>query len=315
MLPEDVPAALSVVTRRLTRPPPEGTAFEDLKARALRHAEEQDASAEGKLLARALVELFPPDSAAARPPWSDAAHLAPLTAAAFARYWTREITPDRLRLAVAGEVSASAIRAGLERAFPRERVAASSPRAVLPPRGADSWREVRIAVPDLLQDEFLVVWPGDRSRPSDGAATEALLYLLGETGYAGRLGDALVDPGLVYSVEASLEGEGASSWLAVRTACDTKDAPEVLSRIRKTLEEAALGKFTEAERLEALAYLRGRAARHRDGSANVAEALLRDATSPSREGALTLGALNDAARRLFTRGYPIALVAEKAEEK
>ena len=209
-------------------------------------------------------------------------------------------------------MSASAIRAGLERAFPRKRVAASSPRAVLPPRGADSWRGADRGagspperVPRRLAGGSFAAF---RRRGHGGS-----LILLGETGYAGRLGDALVDPGLVYSVQATLEGEGASSWLAVRTACDT-DAPEVLSRIRKTLEEAALGKFTEAERLEALAYLRGRAARHREGSANVAEALLRDATSPSREGALTLGALNDAARRLFTRGYPIALVAEKAEE-
>ena len=74
VLPEDVPAALSVVTRRLTRPPPEGTAFEDLKARAVRHAEEQNATVEGKLLARALVELFPPD-----PPRLDLHGPTPLT--------------------------------------------------------------------------------------------------------------------------------------------------------------------------------------------------------------------------------------------
>ena len=102
---------------------------------------------------------------------------------------------------------------------------------------------------------------------------------------------------------------GSSSWLAVRTACDPKDSPEVLSRIRKALEDAAGGRFTEVDRLEALAYLQGKAARRREGSANAAEALLDDSTRPAPGGELTLGALNDTARRLFARGFPIAFVA------
>jgi zinc protease len=308
VLAEDLPAALVGLARRLTRSPPEGRAFEELRDAASRHADEQNATAQGRLRARALAELFPRASSAAQPPWSDAAHLSRIAANTFGEFWNREITPPRLRFAVAGNVDARVVRTTLERAFPAEPAHASKPRIPGPaPRGAVSWQEIRLAVPDLLQDELMVVWPGDRSRPSDAAATEALLYLLGETGYAGRLGDALVDPGLVYSVEASLEGEGSSSWLAVRTACDAKDAPEALSRIRKTLEQAAEGKFTEAERIEALAYLHGKAARRREGSKNAAAALLRE--SVSRGGELTLRALNDAARRLFARGYPIALVA------
>jgi zinc protease len=315
VLPEDLPQALGALARRLSRPAPQGQAFEDLREAALRHAEEQNASAEGLLLARALTELFPPASAAAQPPWSDRASLRRLTAEAFGVYWKREITAGRMRLAVAGNMLANAARAAAESAFSGAPARTSTARSTLPlPRGADAWREVRVAAPDLLQDELLVVWPGDRSRPADAAATEALVYLLGETGYAGRLADALVDPGLVYSVETSLEGEGLSSWLAVRTACDSKDAAEVLARIRKTLEEAAQGKFTEAERLEALAYLRGKAARRREGSANAAEALLREAPPPSHVGELTLSALNDAARRLFARGFPIALRAGRQGE-
>ena len=216
---------------------------------------------------------------------------------------------------MAGNVTASAVRVAAESVFPGTHAAPSTARSALPPpRGAAAWKDVRIAVPDLLQDELLVVWPGDRSRPSDGVATKALLYLLGETGYAGRLGDALVDSGLVYSALASLEAEGSSSWLAVRTACAAKDAPEVLGRIRRILEEAARGTFTEAEKREALAYLRGKAARRRDGSASAADALLHEPSMPSDGTELTLGALNDAARRLFARGFPIALRAGRQGE-
>jgi zinc protease len=308
VLPEDLGEALGVLARRMSQPPPDGRAFEELREKAVRHAEEQNASADGLLLARTLAELFPSGSPTARPPWADGPSLSRITPETFASFWRQEVTPGNLRLAVAGNVTTSAVGAALEASFREVPRGASRARREPPtPRGPEAWKEIRISVPDLLQDEVLVVWPGDRSRPADVAATEALLYLLGETGYAGRLADALVDPGLVYSVETSLEGEGRSSWFAVRTACDTKDTAEVLGRIRKTLEEAARGRFTEAEAQEALAYLRGKAARQREGSANVAAALLREKASGT--GEVTLDALNDAARRLFARGFPIALVA------
>jgi zinc protease len=310
VLPEDLRKAVRILAGRLRRPPPEGRAFEELRTAALRHADAQAASADGLLLARALSELFAAGSAAAQPPWSDAASLSRITAEAFGAYWKRVTDTRRMRLAVAGAASASAVRAALEAAFPVSPVKGPAARTSLPsPRGASAWREVFVPVPDLLQDELLVVWPGDRSLPSDAIATAAISYLLGETGYAGRLADALVDPGLVYSVLTSLEGEGTSSWLAVRTACGAKDTREVLSRIRKVLDDAARGAFTEAERQEALAYLHGKAARKRDGSASAAEALLRNAPTRGRDGELTLAALNDAARRLFFHGFPIALVA------
>lgn len=309
VLPEDLPKAFGALARRLSRPPASGRAFEDLRAAALKHADEQNASAEGQLLARALSELFPASSAMARPPWSDVPSLSRVTADAFATFWRREINPRRMRLAIAGNVTPNAVRTAAESAFRGSPRTASAARTAQPlPRGADTRKEVRLSLPDLLQDQLLVVWPGDRSRPSDAAATEALVYLLGETGYAGRLADVLVDPGLVYSVEASLEGEGASSWLAVRTACDAKDTPEVLSRIHRTLDDAARGTFTEAELREALSYLRGKAARRRDGSASAAEALLHEATAP-KPGELTLATLNDTAKRLFAQGFPIALRA------
>jgi zinc protease len=317
VLREGLPQALLILARRLEPPPASGPAFEDLRAAARKHAEEQDASAEGRLSARALGELFPASSAIAHPPWSDTSSLSRIDAAAFAAFWKRAIAPGRMRLAVVGGVSATEVRSALDRAFPGSdstRAAAPPARAALPlARGAAGWKELRIAVPDLLQDEVLVVWPGDRSRRADVAATEALVYLLGETGYAGRLADVLVEPGLVYSVETSLEGEGASSWLAVRTACDAKDTTEVLSRIRKTLEDAARGTFTEGDRREAVAYLRGKAARQRDGSASAADALIHEANC-SKAGELLLAGLNDAARRLFAKGFPMALVAGSTVE-
>jgi predicted Zn-dependent peptidase len=160
-----------------------------------------------------------------------------------------------------------------------------------------------------------VVVPGDRARPADETATALLLYLLGETGYAGRLGRALVDPGLVYSVYATREEEGAPGFLMVRTAAAPRDTPEVLRRIREILETAAAGRFTAAELREAQAYLRGKDARAREGSAAAARDLLEGSERGPRgdPAAVSLDQLNDTARRLFRNGAPVAIVAGPPE--
>jgi predicted Zn-dependent peptidase len=165
--------------------------------------------------------------------------------------------------------------------------------------------------PDKAQNDILVVWPGERTTEADRAATEALIYLLGETGYAGRLGHALVDPGLAYSVYATLrEAPGAPGFLAVSTASSRADTAQTLRRIREVLETAAQGAFTQDELDEAKTYLRGRDALRREGSEDAAASALRDATE--RRGfdpqVLTLAQLNATARRLFGRGHPLALV-------
>jgi predicted Zn-dependent peptidase len=310
-LPDALGPLLDGLARRLLRPVPEGDAFEALRDRARRRAEAAAATPRARLWARARAELFPAGSAFAQPPWSDPETLGRLSPEDLRRFFRVSVSPPRLRLAVVG-ATPDAVRAALDRSFPGRAVAApAAPPRAPAGRGARAWSEVQLRAEGALQDEVLVAWPGDRSRPGDDDATRALVYLLGETGYAGRLGRALVDPGLVYSVSASLEGRGAGSFLAVRTAADPHDTADVLRRIRGVLEEAARGGFTEAERREALAYLQGRAALARDGSPGSAEALLGELVAPDQGSwsGLTLAALDHAARRLFARGYPVAIVA------
>jgi predicted Zn-dependent peptidase len=169
-------------------------------------------------------------------------------------------------------------------------------------RGPASWTEIRLHWPSAAQNQLLVVWPGDRSKAHDRAATRALLYLLGETHYSGRLGRTLVEPGLVYSVNTTLEDE----LLVVRTAVAPRDTPEALRRIRGVLEEVARGCLTEGDLAEAKAYLRGKAARGREGALATASTLVEG--KPETAEALTLVQLNDTARRLFHNGSPLALV-------
>ena len=119
----------------------------------------------------------------------------------------------------------------------------------------------------------------------------------------------------MYSVYATREEEGAPGFLMVRTAAAPKDTPEVLRRIRAILDEAARGAFTRGELEEAQAYVRGKRARAREGSAAAARDLLerrRDRGAP-RPAAVSLDQLKDTARRLLRNGAPLAIVAGPPE--
>jgi len=229
------------------------------------------------------------------------------------------VSPARTELSLAGPVEPSRAREAFEQAFaeapagtaPASKAAAPFPLAE--GRGPSAWTVTTVERPDAAQNTLHVVLPGDRSRPHDRAATAVLLYLLGETYYSGRLGRALVEPGLVYSVWTTLEeAPGLPGYLLVRTAASKENTPEVLRRIRAALEDAAHGAFSAAELEEAKAYLRGKAARQGDGAQSAAAAGLELRSDPSPQ-VLTLAQLNDTARRLLARGAPLAFVGGPGE--
>lgn len=315
-LAEDLPALLQALGKRLRRA---GEAVPDRLWRSVREsvlerARELEDSSQTSLWQRGLSEIYAAGTPLATPAWGRPSALAATKRAALEAFLRRHVTPERLTLALSGPVEPKKARQDLEstlETWATLRGALPSPESQPGPRGPHRWKEVRLKDASKTQDEILVVWPGDRTMPWDQAATQALVYLLGETGYAGRLGRALVAPGLVYLVDARLEEEGLPGLLAIRTAAAPADTPEVLRRIRGILEEASQGGFTLAELEEAKTYLRGKAARSLDGAVASAAATLSQALAPQSSDAspLTLDQLNDTSRRLFKNGAPVALVA------
>jgi predicted Zn-dependent peptidase len=313
-LPDELPALLRSLALRLARAAtaPSAGAFAAARRSALGRAREAGATLDTALPARAREALFPTGSPLRPPPWAEPAALERIRPEELGSFLRAHVTASRLELALAGPIDAGPARRLVEEALGGLAAGARTrPTPLSPARGPAAWTELEVASPDEAQNEILVAWPGDRSRPWDIAATRLLLYLLGETHYAGRLSHALVEPGLAYSVQATLdEVPGVPGFLAVRTAASRPDTPEVLRRIRGVLEDAARGRFTPAELDEAKAYLRGKRLRERDGALATAEALLEEgaATPGPAPDAITLEELNDTARRLFARGAPVALV-------
>jgi predicted Zn-dependent peptidase len=316
-LADDLPTVLAVLARRLddaARPLGSGAWSKLVKAaqqRAREHAESPDTA----LWTRALGELYPAGTGLAGPAWGSTEALGATSAQDAQSYGRSRAQPARLRVALAGAIDEAAARAALETTLGRWSAAPGPARsdaaAAAPPRGPARWTERVVARPEKGQNDILVVWPGDRPTEADRAATKALLYLLGETGYAGRLGEALVGPGLAYSVYTTLrEAPDAPGFLAVRTSSSKADSRETLRRIHDVLETAAVGTFTQAELDEARTYLRGRELLRREGSEDAAARAMEDETEPRGldPEALTLERLNATARRLFVGGAPLALV-------
>jgi zinc protease len=312
-LADDVRPLLEVLAGRLSREAPAGDEWEKVRRAALERCRRRNDSDDGALALAAREELFPAGSALRSPAWGDEAALLAAEPLALRGFLGENVRPSRTTVVLAGDFEPAAVREALSATLGRwsdARRKAPHPPVTPRPRTAAGWRERFLLRPGTAQDEIRVVWPGDRSRRWDRAATEALLYLLGETGYAGRLGSALVGPGLVYSVEATLEEAGAPGFLLIRTAAAPEHTPEVLRRIRRVVETAAEGGFQQAELDEALAYRRGKATRSREGALALAETLLAE-SSPARaaEEKVDLARLNDTARRLLRNGGPLALVA------
>jgi zinc protease len=315
-LPEELPLFARALSRGFAA---DISGLEEARARAVARAQGAEADTEALLVARARATLFPKDSPLARSPGGSSEAFAHLKAEEVSDFLRRFLVPARAEVSVAGPVEPREVQRVFESAFAeaRPRGPTSAPRA-LPTlgsaRGPAEWRVTEVVRPDASQNQVHVVVPGDRSRPHDRAATSLLLYLLGETFYSGRLGRALVEPGLVYSVWTTLEEpKGLPGYLLVRTATSKESTPEVLKRIREVLEGAVLGAFTEAELQEAKTYLRGKAARSGDGALATAARAFEGATADPSPQALTLEQVNDTARRLFANGAPLALVGGPGE--
>lgn len=318
-LADEAPALLRGVGARLRRAAEAARngltdhEWKELEAAARSRAAALAGDAEADLWRTALAALHPEGGAPAAPPWGQERGREGPTREVLRAFLAAHVSAGRTRVWLAGSVE-TLTRASLEQLLGQGAAsgAGHAPPAASAARGPATWTERRLAWPEKSQNEIAVVWAGERSRPWDRPATELLLYLLGETGYAGRLGRALVEPGLAYSVYASLEEPpGVPGFLLIRTAADTADTAEALRRIRAVLEATARGELGEAELREAKAYLRGKRARDGDGSVAAARAAaeLASRPEPTTFESITLEQLRDTARRLGARGGPLALVA------
>jgi predicted Zn-dependent peptidase len=314
--PEELPSLLRVLGSRLGR----AVAAKDLSEEeierirrdAIARVREIAALAEPALWAQGLARLYPTRSPLAVPAWADRASLERVEREELLTFLAANVTPARTHLVVAGAIAAEVLEAEVREtlgAIPaRGKPRRASP--LSPPHGPDRWRALHLPRSERARDRIMVLVPGDRSRPGDRAATEALVRILGGAGSGGRLGQSLVATGLAEWVTTSLEEGGAPGFVAIRAASAPEHTPEVLDRMRTVLEEAAAGRFTAEELQEALRSRRAEGSAAEGDPAALAAALLAaPAAGRDADATPTLAQLRSVGKRLLANGAPLALVA------
>jgi zinc protease len=215
---------------------------------------------------RAVFEaLYEKDHPYGRPPEGSRESLAAISREDLAAFHRAHYRPENTVIAIAGAIDPAAAIGEVERAFgtwrgspsARQHVPAAGRR---PPQSAPvtgSGPKPYVHIPlAKAQASLAVGLPGVARDSDDFVALSALNYLLGETGYAGRLGDVLVDTGIAYAVYASVLADRGGGPIFITTdAVRSRDAAD---RIVQTLEGFARTGVSATELREAQGFLLGR---------------------------------------------------------
>ena len=276
---------------------------------------------------RAVFEtLYDPSEVYGRAAEGTGESRARITAADLSAFHATYYRPDRTVFAIAGPVDPTAAIDRVARAlahWPSSR-AGNEPRASAGRRRAiDQARDGKQRGPrviheplDKAQASIAVGLPGVARGDADFAALAALNYLLGETGYAGRLGERLVDTGLAYAVYASVLADRAAGPVLITT--DAVRARDAVARIVATLDEFAKKGITDAELREAKGFLLGRLLFRFESAASATAALadlgyFGESTSPQafakRVLDLTPATVSAAARQYYDPSRAVVVVA------
>ena len=191
------------------------------------------------------------------------------------------------------------------------------PPAKWPAASDGGGRDIHIAMPHKEQASIAVALPAAAVNDADHSALSLLNYLLGETGYAGRLGEQLVDTGIAYAVYASLWPFEGAGPLLVTT--DAVQAGEAVRRMRAALAAFARQGVTAAQLDEAKGFVLGRLLYRFETPAS-ASAAVADLASlgqgsnglqafGERIRAVTLAQLNAAAARYYDPSRAVFVTA------
>jgi len=327
MRPDDLRPALTALAETLARP---GLAPETV-ARGRDGLAEEAAALQDDSRWRAndaaWSAIFPAGHPLGRPIHGTTASLAAITADDVSAFHRDHYHPAATTVVVSGAVAEVDARAAVSSAFgqwrapapagdaPGGRVASATSGATDLPGGGG--RDLHIPMPHKEQASIAVALPAAGADTADYPALSLLNYLLGETGYAGRLGERLVDTGIAYAVYASLWPHRGAGPLLVTT--DAVHSRETVTRMRAALEAFATRGLTAAQLDEAKGFVLGRLLFRFETPAS-ASAAVADLASleqgpkglqafGERIRAVTLDELNAAAARYYDPKRAVFVVA------
>jgi zinc protease len=219
---------------------------------------------------RAALQLVDP---AWHPPCGTTTSLKAITAEDIGDFLAVNLVGGAVTIAVAGPVDPEAASRWISDAFdPLPVGEPNKPQKVKSEASVEPRR--LIFIEGKTQSEIVAALPGVERGHPDYLPLQLLNYIVGETGYAGRLGRKLVNTGLAYSVYAMPQSGRLPGPILIQTATATPNLEETLDRIHNVLADLASSGVSESEWREARAYHLGRLIVGVDSAADLASALV-----------------------------------------
>ena len=320
----DLLPVLTALAELVGRPPSDGSTVARVRDGLADEAAGLQDDSRWRANAAAWSAMYPADHPLGRPVHGSGSSLAAITADDVSRFHREHYQPTRATVVVSGGVADADAMAAMTTAFGPWRgapAAATGQATAQPPAWpavpGGGGRAVHVSMPHKEQASITVALPATGADEADYAALGLLNYLLGETGYAGRLGEQLVDTGIAYAVYASLWPHRGAGPLLVTT--DAVHSREAITRLRNVLAAFATRGVTAAQLDEAKGFVLGRLLFRFEtpaaASATVADLAMRGQGPSGLEAfgkriqAVTLDELNAAAAKYYDPGRAVFVVA------
>jgi zinc protease len=253
-LRDAVPSALRLARLAMSAPRFDADALQRVRARAVAGAR-QVMETPGGQARRAFWAAAYPDHPVGRPTGGTAESLAAISEAAIRAAHARQIRRDGLLVAAAGAINPAELRALLTTLFAALPSGAPEAPPALPPFADFGSRVVPMPFP---QSTILFGQPGLAVQDPDWEAAQVMLRVLGGGGFSSRLMQAVrVQRGLTYGISCGLDVLYGQALITGGLATQNAKVAEALTVTTAEWRRMAEEGPTEAERADAIAYLRG----------------------------------------------------------
>jgi zinc protease len=262
---EDVPTLLSALAQLVSGPAPDASAVERARDGLADDVDARQDDSRWRANGAAWSAVYPASHPLGRPVHGTKASLAAIAQSDVAAFLRAHVGPLRATVVMAGGINeVEARRAASAFGGWQPDPAAGGPPILREATPPGAWpavaggggRDLHLPMPHKAQASIAVALPAVDATSADYPALSLLNYLLGETGYAGRLGETLVDTGIAYAAYASLWPYRGAGPLLVTT--DAVQAREAVSRMRAALITFATHGVTAAQLDEAKGFVLGR---------------------------------------------------------
>ena len=253
-LMDALPEAERLTRLAMTAPRLDTAAVERLRARAIASARQSLETPRGQAGRRFWAAAFPNPSVG-RPSAGTAESLAAITIDDMRALLGTQLRRDGLTIAAAGAIRPDELAALLDRLFAGLPAGAPAVPPALP--GFTHFGQQVIGV-DSPQSQAVFGHEGIGPRDPDFEAAQIVLRILGGGGFSSRLTEAVrVRRGLTYGIGVGLNTAFGGGVLTGSVASDNTKIAEALAVTREEWARMAADGPTEAEMVEAVAYMTG----------------------------------------------------------